>query len=244
MLAAGPSPAAAHTDDKSTTLAKKTIEAMGGQEAWEATRYLRFTFAGVRTHHWDKHQGRHRLEGKTRDGESYVVLSDLGSKEGRAFKDGVELTGDEAAQMLEMAYGAWINDTYWLAMPFKLFDPGVHLEYEGTEDIDGTAYDKVKMTFDDVGLTPKDTYWIYFNPETGLVDRWSYFLQDWPASRTATVWNWSGWQSFGNLLLAPERTMVGDEDRQLPLADIAVFETLPDTVFESPEPVGGAPSAP
>ena len=244
LLVAEASPGAAQADEKSAALARKTIEAMGGEEAWDATRFVRFTFAGARTHHWDKHRGRHRLEGKTREGEAYLVLLDLNSKEGKAWMEGEELTGDEAAEWLERAYGVWINDTYWLAMPFKLFDPGVRLRYEGTEEIEGTAYEKVKMTFDDVGLTPKDTYWVYFNPKTGLVDRWAYHLQDWPAARRATAWDWSGWQAFGEIKLAPGRTMVGAEDRELPLDGIAVFESLPDSVFESPQPVGGAPASP
>lgn len=231
-------PAAAGADEKSAALAKKTIEAMGGQEAWDATRFVRFTFAGARTHHWDKHQGRHRLEGTTREGESYVVLLDLDTKDGRAFKDGEELSGEAAAEWLERSYGAWINDTYWLVMPFKLFDDGVSLVYEGTEEIDGTAYEKVKMNFDSVGLTPGDTYWVYFNPDTGLVDRWAYHLQDWEAEKPPTAWTWGGWQTYGQIKLAPERKMVGG-DRELPMDDIAVFETLPDAVFESPEPVAG-----
>ncbi|MCB1037446.1 MAG: hypothetical protein KDD47_26685 [Acidobacteria bacterium] len=235
-ISAGAGPAAAGADEKSAALAEKTLEAMGGKEAWEATRFIRFNFAGARTHYWDKHQGRHRLEGKTQEGEPYVVLLDLNTKEGRAWKNGEELQGEAAAEWLENAWGAWINDTYWLVMPYKLFDPGVDLVYKGTEEIDGTTYDKVRMTFEDVGLTPKDTYWVYFNPKTGLVDRWAYHLQDWIAARPSTVWTWSGWQRYGGILLAPERKLVGG-DRELPLSDIAVFETLPDSVFESPEPV-------
>ena len=239
LLVGFSAPAAAHPDEKSAALAAKTLEAMGGKEAWEATRFIRFTFANFRTHHWDKQEGRHRLEGKTREGESYVVLLDLDTKKGKAWKEGTELAGEEAAEWLERAYGAWINDTYWLVMPFKLFDDGVHLFYEGKEEVDGTAYEKVKMTFEDVGLTPGDTYWVYFHPETGLVERWAYHLQDWEASRPSTVWTWSGWQSYGKIKLAPERKMVGS-DRELPMGDIEVFDELPDSVFESPEPLASA----
>ena len=33
--------------------------------------------------------------------------------------------------MLDDAHGAWINDSYWLVMPYKLLDPGVRLRHLG-----------------------------------------------------------------------------------------------------------------
>ena len=44
-------------------VAGQVMQALGGKEAWDATHFLRFTFAGRRTHHWDKWSGNHRLEG-------------------------------------------------------------------------------------------------------------------------------------------------------------------------------------
>ena len=32
-----------------------------------------------------------------------------------------------------MAYAIWVNDTYWLLMPYKMKDPGVTLAYDGEE---------------------------------------------------------------------------------------------------------------
>ena len=43
------------------------------------------------------------------------------SKEGRAFAAGVAIgDADTLAVKLEHAYHAWINDSYWLVMPYKL----------------------------------------------------------------------------------------------------------------------------
>lgn len=223
-------------DAKAAELAKQSLEAMGGQEAWDGTRFIRFSFAGFRTHHWDKHGDRHRLEGQTREGDSYVVLLNLATKEGRAWLNGEELTGEALEERLEGAYGAWINDTYWLVMPYKLFDPGVTLAYEGTEEVDGQKLEKVRLTFDGVGLTPGDTYWVYFDPETHLVTRWSYVLESFEEGQEPTAWTWGDWKEYGSILLASERKMVGG-DRELPMGEIAVFESLPDSVFDSPEPV-------
>src|SRR4029078_10700710 len=95
-----------------------------------------------------------RVEGKTKEGKSYVAIENLNTKQGRAWLDGRELAGDELKEMLERAYGAWVNDTYWLLMPYKLEDPGVHLSSAGEETMGGHTYDKLHLSFDHVGLTP------------------------------------------------------------------------------------------
>ena len=102
-------------------------------------------------------------------------------------------------------------------MPYKLRDPGVNLSYAGEETIDGKTYDKLALSFGKVGLTPGDRYWVYINRDTGLMDRWAYILQDMPKEGPPTVWKWEGWQKYGNIMLAPHRTQVGD-DRKLELS--------------------------
>ena len=51
----------------------------------------------------------------------------VNTKEGSAWLKGKALEGEEQKKPLERAYGAWVNDTYWLLMPYKLRDPGVIL---------------------------------------------------------------------------------------------------------------------
>ena len=215
-------------------IAQRTLDAMGGAEAWQGTRFVRFEFFGFRLHHWDRYTGRHRLEGKTRDGDAYVVLLNLNSREGKAWLNGEPVGGEELDQWLERAWSAWINDTYWLFMPYKLMDPGVNLSHDGVETIDGNTYDKLKLTFEQVGLTPGDTYWAWINRETGLMDQWAYVLQDWEEGREATVWKWLDWQRHGNIMLASKRVNP-ENDRQAELGRIAVFDELPDALFESAE---------
>lgn len=220
-------------DPKAVEIAQRTLEAMGGADAWSATRFLRFDFFGFRLHHWDRHTGRHRLEGKTREGQEYVVVHDIddgGKAAGTVWLDGKALEGDDRAQWLERAYGAWINDTYWLIMPYKLLDPGVHLAHDGSEQLDGTTYDKLKLTFAGVGLTPGDTYWAFIDRETGLMGRWAYHLESFEQDQEPTHWRWTGWQEYGGIKLAPKRVKVDDgSERQL--GQIAVLDHLPDAAF-------------
>ncbi len=212
--------------------------ALGGPEAWQATRYLHFTFAGRRTHTWDRATGRHRVEGQTQDGKNYVVLSNLDTQQGVASVEGqlVAAGSAEAAELLKLAYGAWVNDTYWLLMPYKLRDPGVSLRHDGRETIDGRTYDKLAMSFEKVGLTPGDRYWVYVDTETHLVGRWAYHLEGMKPEEPPTAWTWEGWQTYGGIQLAPMRRKVGS-DRTLELSDLRVETTLPDSVFTSTAPI-------
>ncbi|HXU45270.1 MAG TPA: hypothetical protein VN783_07080 [Thermoanaerobaculia bacterium] len=240
VLALSPLPAAraeapAGPPASPEALADQVLEALGGQKAWEATRYLHFTFAGRRSHWWDRYDGRHRVEGKTKEGQSYVVLENLNTREGTAYLDGKQVEGDELKKYLELGYGTWVNDTYWLIMPYKLRDPGVHLALAGEETIDGTTYDKLALSFDHVGLTPGDHYWAYVNRTTHLMDRWAYLLEDAKPGEAPTAWLWKDWQKVGGILLAPTRVMVGS-DRTLPLGELSTAP-IPDGAFTSPAPL-------
>ena len=236
MLIPSSSQADHHEDAKANEVAAKVMKAMGGQQAWDDTRFITFSFAGFRTHHWDKHTGRHRLEFTDREGHHNLVLHNVVDREGRAWRDGVALEGEELKEAMNGAYGAWINDTYWLVMPYKLRDPGVNLSHAGEETIDGVKYTKLHLTFGDVGLTPGDQYWAYIHPETHLMDRWAYHLESYEEDREPTMWIWSGWAPHGDIMLAPGRVNTSN-DRELPLADIAVVDSMPDSVFESNEKV-------
>src|SRR4029453_3485384 len=95
-------------------------------------------------------------------------------------------------------------------------------------------WDKVLLTFDNVGLTPKDRYWAYVNRASHLVDRWEFILQGekGPGSR----FDWSGWQRYGRIMLSPTRVNAKDKEKIL-FPVLAVLESMPDSVFKSPDPV-------
>ena len=239
LLAASLIPVAAgaeERDPRAVELARGVLEAMGGEEAWAATRFLRFEFFGRRLHHWDRHSGRHRVEGEDRDGNAYVVLHNVQTREGTVTVNGEGVTGEDAAKWLENAYGMWVNDTYWLLMPYKMLDPGVNLAYDGEEEIDGKTYDKLKLTFEGVGLTPGDTYWAYVDRESHLMERWAFFLESWEEDREPAHFQWLDWDRYGRVLLSPRRLNPADGSERL-LGELAVFDDLPDSVFSSPAPV-------
>ncbi len=237
-LAAPPLRAQA-ADPKAAALADRVMEALGGADAWNKTRYLRFDFAVDRggqtvvrrSHSWDKWTGRYRLEGTTREAQPFVVLMNLNTRDGRAWLEGKPLTGEPAAKQLEQAYATWVNDTYWLLMPYKMKDPGVFLALDGEEKRGDEAWDKLRLSFDNVGLTPKDRYWAYVNRKTGLVDRWDYVLKG--ESKPPTSFTWLNWKRHGRIMLSDDRHNAKDGTRiHFPVLEVP--DALADAVFATP----------
>lgn len=231
--AAEESSAQGAADPAAAALAARVLEALGGEAAWNDARFLRFGFAGRRQHAWDRATGQHRVEGQNEEGETYVVVHDLDTRQGRAWVAGEEVTGEPAAELLENAYGAWVNDTYWLLMPYKLRDPGVTLAHAGTREVDGTAYEVLHLSFAGVGLTPGDQYWAYVHPESGQMDYWAFRLESMPADAEPVLWRWADWQTHAGIRLASRREQVGG-DRVLELSPIEVSREVPEGAFEGP----------
>lgn len=225
-------------------VAEAVMQALGGRPAWERTRHICFTFASARFHCWDRYTGAHRLEGQNQQGQTFVVLSNVNTRQGSAYLDGQQVPQDQLQAYIDGAFQAWTNDTYWLLMPYKLQDPGVNLEYAGSETLDGTRYEKLHLTFGaNVGLTPGDQYWAYINPQTGLMERWAYLLQNQDPGSEPTHWLWQGWTRQGEIMLAPTRVQVGGDGR-IEFTNIAIQSELPATVYESPQPMAAASDAP
>lgn len=227
-------------DPEAMEIANHVLAALGGQEAWERARYIRFTFnrgnVGLGkaryTLTWDKWTGRYRLEGTAQEGLPYVVLMNVNTRDGEAYLDGSRLEGKELEKYLTQAFSVWTGETYWLLMPYKLKDPGVILAYDGEEEIRDVNYDKLYISFDNVGLKPGDQFWVYVNKETHLVDRWRFVLED---GYEGDYW-WKDWRKYGPLLLSSIRE-TPEGEVAIWMEDIFVADELPEEVFTSPAPV-------
>jgi hypothetical protein len=227
------------TDPKAVAVAETVMEKLGGAEAWKATRFLRFDFAVDRegktvmrrAHTWDRFTGRYRAEGKDEEGRDVVVLMNLHTKQGQAWRGGEPVSGKALESLLESGYAWWVNDSYWLLMPYKMRDHGVILSYAGLEAKQGRTWDKVLLTFEGVGLTPQDKYWVFVNRATGLVDRWEFVLKG--ADTPPVPFDWSGWAKHGNIMLADDRVNPNDGTRiHFPVLDVPA--SVPDSAFSQP----------
>ncbi len=205
-------------------LADKVMNAMGGRPAWDRTRYISWNFFGSRKLLWDKQTGNVRIDNLRDD---RIVLININDDTGKVFKNGMEQTDpDSISTYLDWGKKVWINDSYWLVMPFKLKDSGVTLNYVGeSQTLVGEVSEKIRLTFEEVGVTPQNAYDIWVSSESNLVKQWAYYPN---ATDTMPRWTlpWDNYQKMGEILLSDDR---GDRD----LSDVQVLESVPDGIFSS-----------
>jgi hypothetical protein len=221
----------AQADDVARAAAQKAFDAHAGK-AWEPARYFAFTFAVEREekvvasfdHRLDRYTGEYRVSGKDKEGNDFVVRMNVNTKEGKAWLAGQPV--EDAKPWLERGYGRFINDVYWLFMPIKLLDPGVNLESAGLQEENGRSYDVVKLTFENVGLTPGDIYWPWIDRETGSVDRWDMLLQGMKRDEAKRTYRFSGWETIGGIRFSTVRASEDGKSKIL-LQNIVVQKDVP-----------------
>lgn len=241
--------ATAQTEDaRALALADRTMEAMG-HTRFEQQRFLRFDFeftlddfAFQSKHLWDRFEGRYRVEWHF-GGRAMLALFNVNEhQKGRLWVNGEAASGDQLSQLLDAAYYRFLNETYWLLMPAKMKDEGVHLEYLGQREVDETTFEMLHLTFDDVGMTPGDQYWVYINSQTGMMDRFAYYLERFggePSLEQASLWDWRQWEEVGGMQIARERVLVsGPKEGQtgrtyFPL--LTVLARVDERIFDLPE---------
>jgi hypothetical protein len=227
------------SDPEGVELALAVLDELGGRSAWEGTRFVRWKFFGGRLHYWDRQTGDIRIEfperkndqGEVERGEM-LVLMNIHTREGRAWKDGSEIHDpEELKETLSRGHEVWVNDSYWMFMPYKLLDPGVTLKYLGERTMeDGRAAEVLDLTFGEgVGYTPNNRYEVYVGADSRRVEAWSFFAE---ASETEPAFTlpWTGWKRFGDIWLATDHGRGRNWE-------IAVPDEVPRSVFELPDPV-------
>lgn len=234
-LAASPA-----NDPKAEEVAHQMMTAMGGEDAWNAAHFVRFDFkvkvggklVEDNAHLWDRKNGRYRLERTAKDGKREVVLFSIGpyeqNKEGKAYLDGKQLEGDAARKSLEDAYASYINDTWWLCMPWKWFATGVNLKYLGSKTQGAETDDEVQLTFDHVGLTPGDLYHAFVSRQNHLMTHWDYVLQ----SHEKGAWTWE-YGTYHGIKLASNH-LSADHKASISMGDVRVLDAVDDAYFTDP----------
>lgn len=191
------------SDDKAIAIADQVMEAMGGRQAWDQTRYLKWNFFNSRRHIWDKETGELIIEGIS---DTFDIRMNLKTNSGSVNYNGVALTSQDSLQKyLDKGESMWINDAYWVFMPFKLKDSGVTLKYIAKDTTkNGASADVLALTFDQVGDTPKNQYYVYVDDSTRLISQWDFYdsTQDTVARFTTP---WTDYTQFDRVLLSSSR---------------------------------------
>jgi len=211
------------SDDGGIELVHRLEESMGGREAWNRLRHISWVYPGPRKHTWDKASDDVRIEA-----EGLLILMNVGTRAGRAYQNGV-LVKDPVRlrELLDQGYRWWVNDSYWLVMPWKLLDPGVAVRYRGEGKFaDGRTSDLLSVLFNGVGTTPRNRYLLALDRETGLVEQWSFF-RDLRDNSPVFTRPWSEWRAYDGVLLATDKGNRHDWQ-------IKTFRELPSEVYSGP----------
>lgn len=193
----------AGSDAKAIEVADNVMKAMGGRKNWDKTRYITWNFFGNRKHIWDKWTGDVRIEGVK---DKSVSLLNVNNNTGKIFRNGALVTNsDSLAKYIKAAKGAWINDSYWLLMPFKMKDSGVTLKYIGdSKTQNNEEAHLLTMTFKEVGNTPQNKYEVWVTKSDNLVKQWAYYAKDGNEKPGFTL-PWVNYQKHGKILISGDR---------------------------------------
>ncbi len=191
------------SDAKAISIADEVMQAMGGRKAWDETRYLKWNFFGSRIHVWDKKTGDLVIEG-IRD--TFDIRMNIHNNTGRVKLKGIELSAQDSLQKyLDKGKSMWINDAYWVFMPHKLKDSGVTLKYISKDTTqNGRSADVLSLSFDQVGDTPENMYYVYVDDSTRLVSQWDFY----PEVNDSTAQfktPWEDYKQYDRLLLSGSR---------------------------------------
>lgn len=232
------------------SLAKRLADAHGGA-AWASAPYLRFNFAVDRgsgegrpiRHLWNRTTGDYRVEWGPSDDTTYVALINVnevqdGLPAGTVYLDGSALRGARDTTMRTRAYRRFINDSYWLLAPLKMFDPGVNRTYQA--DSSDAEHEVLHLTFGDVGLTPDDEYWFYVDAETGRLDRWAFRLQGMADDASPAAFDWTDYQTLsapgGTVRLAARHASTNGSTAIL-TNELSLPSSVPENAFTAPDPI-------
>ncbi|MFA0961261.1 hypothetical protein AB9P05_05620 [Roseivirga sp. BDSF3-8] len=213
-----------NSSEKAIAIADTVMATMGGRQAWDETEFIEWTFFGRRKLLWDKENKRVRIDFTERP--LTIITNIEGDPAGKVWKDSTLVeNADTLQKYLQQGRSIWINDAYWLVMPYKMKDSGVTLTHLREDTLQGGApADVLEMTFNNVGDTPENRYEVWVSKEEPLVRQWAYF----PTAEADTprfVTPWQDYQQYGEIRLSSDRGMAR-------LTDIAVYDSLPADRFE------------
>ncbi|WP_157621288.1 hypothetical protein [Salisaeta longa] len=222
-----------------------------GAAGWNVVPYLRFSFGVgrgdtsqvVAQHLWNKETGAYRVEWDVAPESTLVALFDVDEVSnglpttGAVYGNGEPVDSARADSLLRVAYQRFINDSYWLLAPLKVFDEGVQRTY--VPDSSTSEHAVIRLSFGDVGLTPGDRYWLYVDRATGLLDRWAFHLQGMPDTAAARAFDWTQTQpletSKGPVLLST-RKEAAQGNMAIVFSDLSLPDSVGQSLFSAPAP--------
>lgn len=216
----------AGSDEKAMALADSVMMAIGGRDSWDKLRYIEWSFFGARDLLWDKWSGNVKIE-QPNSGMKYYV--NVNTDSGVVYKHGEKITNPDSIEFyVQRGKSIWINDSYWVAMPFKLKDSGVTLTYvkEDTTQA-GALSDVVELNFKEVGNTPNNKYQVYIDKSDNLIKQWNFYIDSTiPDDSASAIWPWDNYHEHNGVLLSYDRS-----DNKGP-RNLKTYNAIHDSVFQ------------
>lgn len=198
-----------HTDDAALQLAQRLVYAFGYDRLSQVAQLnFRYVFeAGesqifTAAHHWDLAGHRDRVVWRDPDGHRYDALLDLETGVAHGYVDGREAEGDLQDVLTSKARQRFASDTYYLALPMRLFDPEAHLIHAGEGRLDGRTVEILEV-HPEGPRAP--VLRLFVDPEGLRVHRSEVAIEGHPEQLRGA--SWDAYRPVGPLLLAHEHRL-------------------------------------
>lgn len=168
---------------RADTVARQMLKAINHSQ-WQQTGAVEWKFRGVNHHLWDRK--RKMLMTKW---NGTRVLADLNGHLGLAWRDGEPVTGEEEKKLVKKARSMWMNDSFWLNAPAKVFDTGTGRYLVQQED----GSEGLLVNYTTGGDTPGDSYLWQINEE-GMPVSVKMWVQILPVG--GVEFTWQDWQTL------------------------------------------------
>ena len=182
------------------SIAQKIANAHGF-EHWNKVSEIQFTFGKNRSWIW-----------KPKSDDVTLMTSSDTISYNRASIDSISQNADRA----------FINDKFWLLIPFQLiWDEGISIsEPEAAEaPVSKTKMNKITLTYsNEGGYTPGDAYDLFYEADY-IIKEWAFRKGNKPEA--GLVNTFENYQDFKGLKLALDHKK-GNEDWSLPLSNVKV----------------------
>lgn len=148
----------------------------------------------------------------------------------------VLVEGKKVENPQALAVGGFLRQAnyFWFVMPYKLNDKGTIAKYMGQEEYNDITYDKVEITYEatTTGKEQNDTYILYVNPETKLIDRFFFSLPFMGVNAPVIIANYV-YEDIDNQKVATKRTYFMPNEKG-EYGDVPnIVQTLTDVTFEN-----------
>lgn len=148
------------------------------KEAWDSTRIVTWNLMGVHEYVWNKET----TDLKVTWGKNEVVMN-LKAYDGRATKDGEELSGDKKRKMIDKAFSFFCNDSFWLIAPSKARDEGTSRSLVTLKN----GEKGLLVSYSSGGVTPGDSY-LWLLDDSGMPSGYKMWTKILPVKGIYSSW--------------------------------------------------------